>query len=260
MAAACFRFYAELNDFLAPDRRGRDSAVIFQPPVPVRHLIETFGVPHTEVEIVLLNGISVALEQPVVNGDRISVYPMFESLDVSPLLRLRERVLRQPRFLADAHLGRLAGYLRMLGFDTLYPVLGDDRVVASRALEQGRIILTRDRALLMRKRVTHGCYLHTTVPRMQLRYLLQRLDLCRLIQPFSRCIRCNGLLERVAREQVETVLPLAVRSAHKHFWRCRACARLYWRGSHYRHMQRFIEEQCPKVSGQRLQLGEATLN
>jgi uncharacterized protein with PIN domain len=134
-----------------------------------------------------------------------------------PKLRLRERVLRRPRFLADAHLGRLAGYLRMLGFDTLYPVAGDDRVVMARAVEEGRIILTRDRAPLMRKAVTHGCYICPTAPRRQLSYLLQRLDLCRLIHPFSRCIRCNGLLEPVTREQIEAQLPPAVRTAHKRF-------------------------------------------
>jgi uncharacterized protein with PIN domain len=170
---------------------------------------------------------------------------MFESIDVSPLLHLRERVLRRPRFLADAHLGRLAGYLRMLGFDTLYPVAGDDRVVAARAEEEGRIILTRDRALLMRRAVTHGCYLRPIAPRKQLSYLLQRVDLCRLIHPFSRCIRCNAVLKPVAREQIEAQLPLAVRSAHKRFWRYGACGRLYWRGSHYRHMQTFIADHCP---------------
>ncbi len=245
MATAWFRFYAELNDFLPAAWRGRAFEVQFRPPLPVRHLIERCGVPHTEVEIVLINGVSVSLEQPVADADRVSVYPMFETLDVTPLLRLRDRVLREPRFLADAHLGRLAGYLRMLGFDTLYPVPGEDREVVDRALQEGRIILTRDRALLMHRRVTHGCYVRPTTPRLQLAYLLQRLDLCRLIRPFSRCIRCNGVLEPVAKAAVVAQLPPAVGATRQRFWRCRDCGRVYWRGSHYRRMRDFVQARCP---------------
>lgn len=120
MAVATLRFYEELNDFLPRPVRKQDRRLEFNESATVRHLIETFGVPHTEVEVVLLNGVSVDLEQLAPDGDRISVYPVFESLDVTPLLRLRGYPLRTVRFLADAHLGKLAGYLRMLGFDTLY--------------------------------------------------------------------------------------------------------------------------------------------
>ncbi|HEB97293.1 MAG TPA: twitching motility protein PilT, partial [Sedimenticola thiotaurini] len=198
MAVATLRFYEELNDFLPPQRRKREIRLEFEPPAPARHLIETLGVPHTEVEVLLRNGESVGLETPVRDGDRLAVYPLFESLDVTPLLRIRPRPLRRPRFLADAHLGRLAGYLRMLGFDTRLAEEGeDDRELVQRALEEGRILLTRDRALLMRREVTHGCFIHPQAPRQQLAYLIRRLDLCRLIAPFTRCIRCNGVLEPV---------------------------------------------------------------
>lgn len=244
MAVANFRFYEELNDFLPVGRRKREIPVTFDAPAPVRHLIETLGVPHTEPEIILINGESVGFEQPVADGDRVSVYPMFESLDVTPLLRLRPGPLRCPRFLADAHLGRLAGYLRMLGFDTLYPPHPDDGEMASRAAMEHRILLTRDRALLMHRVVTHGCYIRQRFPREQVRYLVDRLDLCGLIHPFSRCIKCNGIVEDVGKETVTEELPGRVHEACDEIRRCRDCRQLYWKGSHYERMREFIGTLC----------------
>ena len=244
MASATFRFYQELNDFLPAEQRRRPLRVEFVPPVPVGHLIETCGVPHTEVEIVLLNGRSVTLDQWVSDADRVSVYPMFEALDVTPLLRIREQPLRNPRFLADAHLGKLAGYLRMLGFDTLFGSSGGDRELAEVAAREKRILLSRDRALLMHRVVTHGCFVRPLKPRDQLAYLVRRLDLCRLVRPFSRCMRCNGDLRAASKSEVLAFLPPAVRGTCDEFRRCRQCRRIYWKGSHYRHMCLFIDALC----------------
>lgn len=246
MALATLRFYEELNDFLPAEKRKRDIRVEFQPPVPVRHLIESLGVPHTEVEIILVNGESVGLDQPLSDQDRVSVYPMFESMDVTPLLRLREHPLRnpQPRFLADAHLGRLAGYLRMLGFDTLFEVESPDQALAALASREERILLTRDRALLMHRVISHGCYVRAVRPREQLSYLLSRLDLCPLIRPFTRCIRCNRLLESVAKETVLMQLPPNVRVTRTEFRRCPECHRVYWKGGHYQRMRSLIDGLC----------------
>lgn len=246
MAAAIFRFYEELNDFLPAHKRKQDLTVEFNPPVPVRHLIETLGVPHTEVEIILLNGESVPLDHPLADGDRVSVYPMFESVDVTPLLRLRERPLRnpRPRFLADAHLGRLAGYLRMLGFDTLFGDKLEDRELAELSSMEQRILLTRDRALLMHRIITHGCYIRASRPRDQLSYLVERLDLCVLMQPFTRCIRCNGVLQAVEKGEVAPRLPSNVRTTRAEFRRCIQCRQVYWAGSHYQRMHSFIHTLC----------------
>jgi len=241
-AKAMFRFYEELNDFLPPQRRKRAFAVEFEAPAPVRHLIESLGIPHTEVELILANGTSVGLEHPIVDGDRVSVYPMFESFDVTPLLVVRERPLRDPRFLADAHLGKLAGYLRMLGFDTLSAGDGiEDRELSQLAAEQKRIVLTRDKALLMRKNVTRGCYVRPGRPRQQLVQVLRRLDLGRALRPFTRCICCNGLLQGpVPKAQVWHHLPPRTRDLFDRFWRCPECGKVYWRGSHFARMQAII--------------------
>jgi histidine ammonia-lyase len=158
MAVAEFRFYEELNDFLAPARRRRSFEYDCAPHATVKHAVEALGVPHTEIELILVNGESVDFSYRVATGDRISVYPMFEALDVTPLLRVRARPLRTPRFIADAHLGALAKYLRAAGFDALYRNDYHDREVAAIAAAEHRIVLSRDRALLMRKEITHGCF------------------------------------------------------------------------------------------------------
>lgn len=244
MATATLRCYAELSDFLPAARRGRDIQVGFVAPAPVRHLIELCGVPHTEVELVLRNGESVGLEATVADGDRLAVYPVFESFDIRPLLRLRPRPLRRPRFLADAHLGALARRLRLLGFDTLWHNdLGDAELVRL-AVAERRILLSRDRQLLMRQTVTHGCYIRPGPTRTQLAALLQRLQLCAEIAPFSRCTLCNAELEAIAVERVRTALPPDVAARHQEVWRCRGCGHLYWQGSHWRAMRKEIARLC----------------
>ncbi len=251
MAVATLRFYEELNDFLPHALRKRDIPLRFEPPAPVRHLVETLGVPHTEIELVLCNGASVDLEARVEDGDRLAVYPVFESFDVAPLVRLRAAPLRDPRFVCDAHLGRLARDLRLLGFDTVFANdLGDDQLARRAATEQ-RILLTRDRQLLMRREVTHGCYLRAARPEEQLAHLVRRLQLCGLIRPFSRCTACNTAVEPVPLSATETALPPSVRRLHDRFWRCSGCGRVYWQGSHWRAMTGRIARLCDGFRGQR---------
>ncbi len=250
MAQATLRFYAELNDFLPSEWRQRDRTLDFAPPVPARHLIETCGVPHTEVELILRDGESVGLETPVVAGDRLAVYPMFESFDVRQLLRLRPAPLRRPRFVADAHLGALTRRLRLLGFDTLWCNDPGDAALARISAEEQRILLTRDRQLLMRQAVTHGCYLRAGSTGAQLGYLIERLQLCADIAPFTRCTMCNGALSGVDAAAVQSEVPAAVACRHQQFWRCQGCGRLYWQGTHWQAMRRQIEVICPpKPSG-----------
>lgn len=247
MAQVTLRFYAELNDFLPAERRRRDWNLTCDAQIPVHHLIEGCGVPHTEVELIVRGGESIGLETRVADGDRIAVYPMFEAFDVRPVLRLRAQPLRRPHFLADAHLGALSRGLRMLGFDTLWHNdLGDAALVAL-ARAEGRTILTRDRQLLMRRGVTHGCYLRQGTTRAQLAYLIQRLQLCAEIAPFTRCMACNGPIAAVAPATVEVLVPPAVYARHQAYWRCAGCARVYWKGSHWTAMARQIEALCPSA-------------
>lgn len=233
MPTVTLRFYEELNDFLPGSLRKRDIEREIQPGESLKHLIESMGVPHTEIEVVLLNGVSVDLDRQLQGGERISVYPMFESLDVTPILRLRQRPLRTSRFVTDAHLGKLARYLRLLGFDTLFfNDIGDQRLVEI-SLSERRILLTRDRALLMRRTITHGCYVHAIEPWLQLVEVVERLDLAAQARPFSRCMVCNGTIVAVQKAIIEEQLPEQVARQHDQFWRCRECQKIYWQGSHY---------------------------
>ncbi len=241
MATATFRFYEELNDFLAPGRRKQEFSVPCARRATTKHMIEALGVPHTEVELILVNGESVGLDRILEDGDRVAVYPRFEALDVTPLLRVRECPLRQLRFVADAHLGGLARMLRMLGFDTLYDNhFHDDEIVAV-AEREGRVVLTRDRELLKRRNVTHGCYVHALKSEAQLREVAARLDLAGSARPFTLCLHCNVPLRPVDKASVMDRLPPRVKAHYQRFSTCDACNRVYWEGSHWRNMLRLLD-------------------
>jgi len=242
MAQVQLRFYEELNDFLPPALRKTTITHELTRRASVKDVIESFGVPHTEVELILANGRSVDFSYIVQAGDRISVYPMFEALDISPLLRLREKPLRDPRFIIDANLGRLARYLRLLGFDTLYRNNYPDQEIARIAQQDRRIVLTRDRALLQHKSITHGYFVRSDKPREQVKEILARLDLYDHARPFTRCMRCNGEMEDVAKDAVDHQLQPRTRQYYDHFRRCTACGQAYWRGSHFERMERLCEE------------------
>jgi len=240
MAAARFRFYAELNDFLPPENRGRPVERRFDTAGSVKDFIESFGVPHTEVELVLANGQPVEFSYRVRDGDAVSVYPVFESLDVSAVPRVRPAPLRDLRFVLDVHLGRLAAYLRMAGFDAHYRNDAGDAELAEEVARDRRVLLTRDRYLLMRSKVERGYWVRSIEPKRQLAEVLKRFDLAGAMRPFTRCMRCNGDLIPVSREEVWDHLPQGVRERDE-FRRCSQCAQVYWEGTHHARMRRLLE-------------------
>ena len=225
-----------MNDFLPRERRKVTFTVPCARAATTKHMIEALGVPHTEVELILVNGESADFSRLLCDGDRVAVYPKFESFDVRPLLRVRTAPLRSLRFVADAHLGGLARLLRMAGFDTVYDNHIDDPEVAALAEHEGRIALTRDRDLLKRRGITHGCYVRALKPAAQLQELFARLDLKASAHPFTLCLDCNTPLRPVAREEVLERVPPAVRASHAVFVTCDHCHRVFWQGSHWRKM------------------------
>ena len=239
---AFLRFYAELNDHLPPAQRYRTIEREFFVPSSVKDLLESCGVPHTEVELVTLNGESVDFARPVHDGDRVAVYPVFEALDVATELRVREQPLRETRFVLDVHLGRLARGLRMLGFDSAYGNRAGDAELARRAAGEKRILLTRDRGLLKRSAVERGYWLRETESRRQLAEVVRRFDLARSIRPFTRCMACNEPLRPASAEAARGRVPPPVAAARHEFRECPRCGRVYWAGSHYRRMQDWIAE------------------
>ena len=242
MMTATFRFYEELNTFLPAERRKRAFNVVAARAATTKHMIEALGVPHTEVELVLVNGESVGFERLLQNGDRISVYPKFEALDITPLLRVRDHPLRTTRFIADVHLGGLAHLLRMAGFDTLYDNHFLDSTIAAIAEKEVRIVLTRDRELLKRRIITHGCYVHALKSTQQLKEIFDRLDLASSARPFTLCLHCNAPLRSVDKALVEDRLPAMVRVHFQRFSTCDLCQRVFWEGTHWRSMQVLLAE------------------
>lgn len=239
---AYFRFYSELNDHLPPQQQHKTVEKSFVVPGTVKDMIESLGVPHTEVELVIANGESVDFSYVVRNGDRISVFPVFESFDITPELRVRSEVLREPKFVLDVHLGKLAAYLRMLGFDALYGSCFTDAELVRISAEQRRILLTRDRGVLKHNAVTHGYWLRETDSRRQIAEIVGRFDLASAIHPFTRCMACNIILQPVSKEEVRSMLPARIAQTHDEFRRCPRCGRIYWKGSHYDRMQHWIGE------------------
>ncbi|GAB3541989.1 Mut7-C RNAse domain-containing protein [Noviherbaspirillum agri] len=240
MVTATFRFYEELNDFLPPERRKQDFAARCARQATTKHMIEALGVPHTEVELILVNGESVDFERILQDGDRVAVYPKCEALDITPLLRVREQPLRRLRFVADAHMGGLARVLRMAGFDTLYDNNFHDDEIVRLSVEEERTILTRDRELLKRREITHGCYLHALKPSEQFREIFDRLDLAGSARPFSLCLDCNLPLRGIAREEVRDQVPEGIFERYARFMTCDHCHRVFWEGSHWQRMQNLL--------------------
>jgi uncharacterized protein with PIN domain len=235
------RFYEELNDFLPPDRHKVTFTHKIKERGSIKDLIESLGVPHTEVDLILVNGTSVGFDYLVKANDQISVYPVFEALDITPLVRLRPVPLRVTRFVLDSHLGKLAAYLRMLGFDTLYRNDYDDATLANISANEKRILLTCDRRLLMRKIITHGYFVRARLPHEQIAEVLQRFDLFNALKPFTRCLHCNGLLQPVEKQAIESRLLPLTRAYYNNFAECPDCHKIYWQGSHYQRMLDFIE-------------------
>jgi uncharacterized protein with PIN domain len=237
---AVFRYYAELNDFLPSSRRSICFRHHFELPASVKDMIESMGVPHTEVDLILLNSTPVDFSHPVGNGDRVSVYPAFRTLDMSPVLHLRAP-LREFRFVLDTHLGRLATYLRMLGFDTSYENNREDKELSRISEGEQRVLLTRDCGLLKRGTVAYGYFVRATEPKQQVVEVLRRFDLFSAACPFQRCLRCNARLNSIAKEAITERLETDTRRYFDAFRLCPGCNRVYWTGSHYEHMQRFVQ-------------------
>ena len=237
---ARFRFYAELNDFLPAEQRQTEFHYSFLGTPSVKDTIEALGVPHTEVDVILVDGRSVDFAHLLRGGERVAVYPVFERYDVSPLTRLRPAPLRQIRFVADVHLGTLARNLRLLGFDTIWERDLADETIIDIASREHRIILTRDIGILKNGRVTHGYWLRATDPTAQLEELIAALDLAGSIDAYTRCMECNGELDAISRTDAARSVPLQVFIVYREFKRCRNCGRTYWRGSHLRRLDRIV--------------------
>ncbi len=144
------------------------------------------------------------------------------------------------KFIADCHLGKVAKYLRIFGFDTLYFQSIDDNDIINIANQEGRIVLTSDKELYSRIKhkalyIIHGEF------EEQLRAIFKHSDLYKQINPFSICIECNGKLEKVSKNEVIDSVDLKTQIFHDNFDRCTKCGRIYWEGDHFKSMKAFVD-------------------
>ncbi len=244
-----FLFYGNLNDFLPAPQRHQ---VLDQPLAEhagVKHPIESLGVPHPEVEAILVNTRPVDLAYQLQDGDFVTVYPQDCPELPGAYLALRPPITLPFRFIADTHLGRLVAYLRMLGFDTLYRNDYDDPQLAAIAAGEGRVLLTRDRGLLKHKSVVHGFCPREVDPHRQLVAVLKRYRLGRQLEPWRRCIHCNGLLQDVEKRTILDRLEPKTKLYYESFQQCATCGRIYWHGSHFDRMALFVEEVRRQLEG-----------
>src|SRR4030042_1353824 len=227
---ATFTFIDELNYFLPHSRKNTPFSLEFEDHQSLKHLIESLGVPHTEFGQVCVNGQPGNPANRMHEADQVTVYPADTPLD------------GEPYFILDNHLGQLATYLRMLGFDCLYRNDYQDDELSRVSSQEGRILLTRDRRLLMCKVITHGYCVHQTDPRQQVVEVLRRFKLNGRVSPFRRCLRCNTQLEAVSKQDIIDRLEPLTKLYFEEFRICSSCKQIYWKGSHYSHMLEMIAE------------------
>jgi len=235
------RFYEELNDFLPMAKRKASFKHRFKQAGAVKDIIESLGVPHTEVGVIIANDQSVTFDYKIKHDDQISVYPVSASLDISPITHLQPAPLLETKFVLDVHLGRLAAYLRMLSFDTLYQNNYEDSELATISVAEQRILLTCDKKLLMRKVITHGYYVRERQPKKQLLEIIKRFNMLNGFKPFTRCMSCNSEIKAVDKEAIKARLMPRTLKDYNEFWQCSTCKNIYWKGSHYQRMQEQIK-------------------
>ena len=240
MNSACIRFYEELNDFLPSSKRKILYPVHFRENPSIKSIFESEGVPHTEVDLVLINGNSVSFSEKIRPGDHVSVYPVFESFDISSVNMTRLKPLREPLFVLDVHLGKLARYLRMMGFDSVYDNSYENDDIIRTSKDEKRSILTRDRKLLMRKEVERGYWIRSEMILDQVSEVIGRFDMGNSIRFFSICTLCNGKLHRVAETTVRMHYPEHKFHLDTVFYQCDKCFHIYWNGDHCKRFEHAI--------------------
>jgi uncharacterized protein with PIN domain len=228
---ATFTFYDELNELFGRNAGKQITGCDFKGRQSVKHLVESLRIPHTEVGRIIVNEQPVDLSYIVEDQDDVHVYPARGKAG---------KFLVQ--FISDNHLGKLSTFLRVLGFDVLYQNDFQDEQLARISNDESRILLTRDRGLLMRRNVNQGYCVRARDPRKQLDEVIKRFELKDEIKPFKRCLRCNSILEHIDKEAVIHRLQPLTKKYYDEFHICTACDQLYWKGSHYEHMEDFLEE------------------
>jgi len=238
---AYFTFHDSLQDFLLAAKKNKSIAYTFKGTPAIKDAIEAIGIPHPEVDVIIINNAPVGLEQLLYPQDVVAVFPKFTQPPWPKTYSLQAHYTARQKFILDVHLGKLARVLRLLGFDTYYENTYADKTIAQLAASENRIVLTRDIGLLKHKSIIHGYWLRSQHPYEQLKEVTYYYNLASQIQPFTRCLACNGCIGTIAKEKIIEQIPPKTKEYFYKFYQCSNCKRIYWEGSHYERMQEFIQ-------------------
>jgi uncharacterized protein len=206
----------------------------------VKDVIESCGVPHPEIDLILVNGKPVDFDYALADDANIELYPVITRSPTFKYKRLQ--VAKYSRFVADGHLGKLARDLRLLGFDVAYDPRAEDRQLLRIMERENRALLTRDRRLLMHTVVRTGYCPRSQNADEQTIEVIRRFDLLGSIAPFTRCLRCNAPLRKVSKAEVIERLEPLTKIYYEEFRRCTDCGQIYWAGSHFSKLQKRLEQ------------------
>jgi hypothetical protein len=241
MIVTYIRFYEELNDFLPPRQSKKTLKKKLLLPTTVKDLVESYGIPHTEVDLILINGESVSFGRKIADQDHISVYPVFESFDITPVKHLQKRPLRDLNFFAEKYLWKLTRLLRLLGINVVYDAALTNKQVIELIVSSKQILLTRSAQQLMHSAISRGYCIRSDDPFAQTIEVMKRFDLADQMLPFSRCMLCNGLIVKISQQAAERHLDIKTVTYYSEYFQCSDCQRFYWKGSHYKQLQRLVD-------------------
>jgi len=236
------RFYEELNNYLNADIRKQDIFIETKEGSSVGDIIGLFGVPCSVVDLILVNGQSSNFDYILQEKDHVSIYPVFERFNIESISMIKHSPLRKIKFLCDVHLGRLAKYLRMLGFDTFYKNAYDQNMLFKLLNEDKRILLSQDKKILLCKKIIRRYRIKQTGSGEQLREVISYFDLKNHIVPMSRCLECNGIVKAVPKEAVKHRIDRYTYDTNDEFTECTDCRKVFWKGSHYNSMMKQIRK------------------
>lgn len=242
MIRICFRFYEELNDYLPKELRKVWFEYSFPDGSNLKNAILSMGVPPEKIDLILVNQQSKGFDYLLHDGDQISVFPTFELFNISGISQIREKPLQNPKFICDVHLGRLCKYLRMLGWDTLYSNQYTPEEMVAISRQENRIILSRNYKLTRDREVTHSYWIRSANPLEQISDLTDKLDLTTGADQLTRCLNCNDKLLAIEKQEIlERLQPLTMKYHTEFLW-CATCNQIYWKGTHFENMLKFIHQ------------------
>ncbi|MCU7549032.1 Mut7-C ubiquitin/RNAse domain-containing protein [Chitinophagaceae bacterium LB-8] len=236
-----FYFHKSLNDFLSVSKRNSWISYTFHGISSVKDAIEALGIPHPEVDIILVHNLSVDFTYRLKENDHIDVYPILPDHVFPENYSLSKKYIGLDQFVLDVHLGKLGKAMRVLGIDSLMENNFSDQKIAQIAASENRIVLTRDVGLLKHKVIKCGYWIRSQYWEEQLSEVVERFNLRNKMKPFTRCTVCNGIIEPVSKDVVIDQLPLVSKQLFTEFFQCTNCKRVYWKGSHYEHMEEWVK-------------------